>query len=58
MRAKPWYTSKTLWFNALTAALAVGDQLAGVGVIRGDAALAVNLIGNIGLRFLTKEPLK
>ncbi len=69
--AKPWWTSKTYWFNALMAALAVAneilvalDGLSQAGVdhplidsIRTGLMLAV-VIGNIVLRTITTTPVR
>lgn len=55
---KPWYRSRTLWFNAIVLALAAAEQQLGVlqGVLPGGlyAWLAFVLpIGNAVLRFIT-----
>ena len=56
--AKSALASKTLWFNVLSGALAVADHVAGIGLLRGDWPLAINIIGNAALRFLTKQPIR
>lgn len=60
---KPWYTSKTLWVNAIVAALVAAEAV--TGIIQpyvGDsfyAAVAVFLpIINAALRVITTESLK
>lgn len=57
---KPWYQSKTIWFNVLAGAVAVAGVL-GFGQFQPDKA-TVETIGmlvavvNIILRYVTKEP--
>lgn len=60
---KAWYRSKTVWFNALTAIVAVAAMTPGMlvefgvpeeraGQIR-DVAFIVNIAGNLVIRFMT-----
>ena len=51
MTTKPWYTSKTLWVNALTL-LASFLALPELGM-SAETLLKVQAIVNIGLRFIT-----
>ncbi len=58
MSCKPWYLSKTLWFNAIVLALAAAETQLKVlqGVLPGGlyAWLAFVLpVGNAALRFIT-----
>lgn len=58
MSCKPWYHSKTLWFNAIVLALAAAETQLKVlqGVLPGGlyAWLAFVLpVGNAALRFIT-----
>lgn len=58
MNCKPWYCSKTLWFNAIVLALAAAETQLKVleGVLPGGlyAWLAFVLpVGNAALRFIT-----
>lgn len=61
MQAKPWYTSRTLWFNVISLIVA------GAGLLL-DPALALDArtvglatgvmtIGNMALRMLTNQPI-
>jgi len=58
---KPWYTSKTLWFNALFLVSAIAAYF-GFADFKPDsnvvelAGVVVSVI-NIVLRFVTKEPI-
>lgn len=57
---KPWYRSRTLWFNALVAGLAALEATWGAfqGVLRGDVyawLLAVLTVGNAILRVITTQ---
>ena len=61
-RAKVWYLSKVLWFNALAGAFAFAatfwDRVAAMlppehGLIGGMIVAAVN----VGLRFITTDPI-
>lgn len=60
---KPWWRSRTLWFNAVVAALAAAE--AGFGVLQpvlpANAYAAISLllvVGNAVLRFLTTQGLR
>jgi len=52
---KHWYHSKTLWFNALTLALGIFEVVSQTYVFPPDMLILVNGVGNVILRFLTKE---
>lgn len=52
--SKPWWKSKSIWFNGLVAVADVTGALVGV-VPPGAATTTVSLI-NIALRALTKQP--
>ena len=47
--------SRVFWFNTITGALEVTNAL--VGIVPPGTAMAINVVGNIALRFLTTEPL-
>lgn len=47
--------SRVFWFNTITGALEVTNAL--VGIVPPGTAMAINVVGNIVLRFLTTEPL-
>jgi hypothetical protein len=60
--AKPWYASRTLWFNGVMGAATAAE--AAVGMLQpvlGDAAYAtlafVLVVGNAALRALTVQPI-
>lgn len=60
--AKPWYLSKTLWFNAVVASLAALEAVAGVlqPLVPGNVyayGLVVLTMGNAVLRVITSEGL-
>lgn len=50
---KDWYTSKTMWFNLVSALLELSQHLAGLHVIPDEYMLYITLVGNFVLRFLT-----
>ena len=54
---KPWYKSKTLWFNVLGGAASMLDQQTGMlgNVLNPEETTALFGIGNIILRFLTNK---
>lgn len=55
MGGKVWYKSKTLWFNGLLAAAIAFTQA--IGHPMGEELIAsIVCLGNVLLRFLTKEP--
>lgn len=49
--SKPFYKSKTLWFNAVTGILAAFQA-----VVPSEYVVLVNVVGNILLRFVTTQP--
>lgn len=50
--------SKTIWFNVLTCALALADQLAGTKYLNPEYAAMIITIGNMIIRiFFTKKPI-
>jgi hypothetical protein len=50
--SKPWWKSKTVWVNALSAAA----ELAGIIPLPGGTALLIANALNIALRFITTGP--
>jgi len=54
---KLWYKSKTLYFNLITILLGVVQVVSNVYYIPTDILALINGIGNVLLRFLTKEKL-
>ncbi len=60
---KKWYTSKTVWVNALTIVVGVVGFLAGHEVIQDNATFLAGLVAlqgalNVALRFITWRPIK
>jgi len=53
MPAKPWWKSKTIWFNVLSLALAAVPGL-GLNPLTITAIMGV---GNLALRYLTTQPI-
>jgi hypothetical protein len=59
MNPKPFWLSRTLWFNVITGGLAILDQLTPVLPASVQAALpTVILVGNLILRWITDQPVK
>jgi uncharacterized membrane protein len=59
MRKRAWrkmVKSKTFWFNLITGALVVTDQLTGK-VIPAQYSASIVAIGNVILRYLTTKPI-
>ena len=61
MSGKPFYYSKTFWFNVLALIVAVANAF-GFADFQADPdvlQLAVGIVAlvNIGLRFITKQPI-
>lgn len=58
---KPWYASKTVWFNVITTAVALATELSNAGfptesILKYYAAVIT--VGNIILRvFFTEKPI-
>ena len=53
---KKWYQSKTLWINALAIIGGILTALSGELAVGGTVTVAGVI--NIGLRLITKQPLK
>lgn len=66
MNGKPWWKSKTLWFNVGIVLVAIGQELAAAASMLSDAVqgtiqlfLALFVaVGNAILRIVTHEPLR
>lgn len=50
---KPWWTSKTIWFNALAGAISIAQTLGNLGSIPSEYMGAGVAVGNILLRTIT-----
>jgi len=57
VEAKSFLRSRTLWFNVVTILLGVVQVVSNVYYIPTDILALINGIGNVLLRFLTKEKL-
>lgn len=62
MGSKPWYLSKTILVNSLTAAVAILTTLSGSELISANPKLAAGIVAmiggvNIALRIITSLPL-
>ena len=53
---KSIFSSKTFWMNLLAALAALGDQLAGTGLIPLEYLTPAMAILNIALRLITHQP--
>lgn len=55
---KPWYQSKTLWFNVLAGAAALFGSDGSFGHVFSAEEVGLGLgLGNMALRFMTSEGL-
>lgn len=57
MNAKPWWQSRTLWFNAIGLTLMTVQALSGANVIPPEYAVPALAVGNAVLRFVTTQPI-
>ena len=57
MDTKPWYQSKTVWFNVLSASVDIFQTLGGFGVVPPGALAIGTAVGNVLLRAVTSQPL-
>lgn len=61
MNAKPWYTSRTVWFNVVTLVVAGATVLLDPALVQDSrivaGATAVVTVGNVALRLLTNVPI-
>lgn len=59
--SKPWYKSKTVWFNAVVLVVSIASALAvdpSVKAEVGQVASYVLIAGNIALRLLSGQPIE
>jgi hypothetical protein len=56
VKAKSLWSSKTFWFNVLSGALEVAQILLDFRVIEADKILMGMAVGNVILRYVTKQP--
>ena len=54
---KKWYTSKTLWVNALVAVLAIAQALQGQAWFDPAIQIFIVAVANALLRFVTSTPI-
>ena len=57
MEPKPWYASKTIWFNLLTGLWFFIGPKVGVPELSPDLFASLVFVGNIILRVVTKTDL-
>lgn len=57
MESKKWYTSKTLWTNALAVIAAVAQGLSGRTILAPEDQMVILGLVNLVLRVVTKEPI-
>lgn len=55
MNTKPWWRSRTLWFNLLMLSVDAASGKLGVH-IPPNVAVPILTAGNIGLRLITTQP--
>lgn len=53
MEKKPWYCSRTIWFNIVMLAVATVTQLSTIAPVPIGVVEFVTLVGNVALRFQT-----
>ena len=61
-KTKPWYASKTIWLNAVTAGVAVLTALQGQSIVQDNPSLAAGLVAalgaaNVALRIISILPI-
>lgn len=56
MESKPWWTSKTLYANAIALIAMIIQGATGKEIIGMDVQVAILAVINIILRFITKQP--
>lgn len=56
MDPKSWYTSKTLWANAIALVAMIAQGITGHELISLDIQASILAVINIILRFATKQP--
>jgi hypothetical protein len=57
MNTKPFYQSKTFWANVIGIVISVADGVYGISGIPDSIKVYVILALNLGLRFLTTQPI-
>ena len=58
MEAKQWWKSKTVWLNVVSLLLEFTQIFSGTQVIPAGTLTIITNVLNVGLRFLTKAPIK
>ena len=55
---KPWYRSRTVWFNALAVLVLVANQFGFTGwSLDPEVSTGIVALVNLYLRFITKQPI-
>lgn len=61
MKAKPWWRSRTVWFNVATLAVTIAGVVADPALALDSRIVAgaagVMTVGNVALRLLTNQPI-
>lgn len=55
--SKPWYQSKTLWFNIASLVVALTALPEFGALVPAEAVALIAVLGNLALRLLTDQPL-
>ena len=58
MTRKPWYKSRTMWFNAITVMVYIALGLQGSTVLPADILVITLAVGNGILRWITEQGIK
>ena len=54
---KPWYKSKTIWFNIIAILISIGGVATKVVDVNSGLTAAIIALVNIGLRVNARQPL-
>ncbi len=54
---KPWWQSKTIWFNVITGVVEIAQSLSGTGLVPPGILTVIVNMGNVLLRLITKSPI-
>ena len=58
MTRKPWYKSRTVWFNGITVAVYILGNMQGAAWMNKDVLVGVLAVGNGILRWMTDKGIK
>ena len=54
---KPWWKSKTLWFNIVSVLVWSAQGMSGITCIPDDVLITIIAVGNAVLRVITNQPI-